>query len=66
MKIPADAVVLKGIDLQADEACMTGEPDELPKFAVTEENFDHNPNPFLMAKTMLTKGEGKAIVAAVG
>jgi len=45
---------------------MTGEPDELPKFAVNEENYEHNPNPFLMAKTMLTKGEGKAIVACVG
>jgi Ca2+ transporting ATPase len=45
---------------------MTGEPEELPKFAVTPQNYEHNPNPFLMAKTMCTKGEGKAIVAAIG
>jgi len=66
MKLPADSIVIRGIDIQADESSMTGEPDEMAKFAITEDNFEHNPSPFLMAKTMLTKGEGKALVVCVG
>lgn len=66
MQIPADSILIQGQDVQVDESCMTGEPDELPKFAVTEENYEHNPSPFLMAKTMMTKGEGKGIVCCVG
>lgn len=33
---------------------------------MTEENFDSNPNPFLLGKTLIVSGTGKAIICAVG
>jgi magnesium-transporting ATPase (P-type) len=45
---------------------MTGEPDQVEKHHVTEKNYQHNPNPFLLAKTLVLQGQGLAMVLAVG
>lgn len=36
MKIPADCLLLDGIDIACDESAMTGEPDQMEKSNVTE------------------------------
>lgn len=66
MKVPADAILIHGIDVCADESSLTGEPDQLPKFAVDADNFESGPSPFLLAKTLIVGGEGSAMVCAVG
>jgi len=36
------------------------------KFVVDEQNVNSSPDPFLLAKTLVTNGEGTAIVCATG
>lgn len=66
MRIPADCILLDGIDVSADESSMTGEPDHMEKTHVTEENYESNPDPFLLGKTLVVQGQGTAIVCSVG
>ena len=66
MRIPADCVLISGTDIAADESAMTGEPDASEKQAVDEKSYHLNPNPFLLAKTLVEVGQGKALVCAVG
>ncbi len=56
MKIPADCILLESSDVTADESSMTGEPEQVEKSAVTEHNYQHNPNPFLLGKTLIDSG----------
>ena len=53
MKIPADCILLEGIDVSCDESAMTGEPDQMEKSNVTDLNYEHNPDPFLLGKTLV-------------
>jgi magnesium-transporting ATPase (P-type) len=66
MKIPADCVLLAGTDISADEAALTGEPEQMEKSDVNEHNVIYNPNPFLLANTLISSGSGTALVCAVG
>lgn len=66
MRIPCDCVVIESIDISTDESAMTGEPDHLEKSAVTEENYESNPDPFLVGKTLVVSGQGLALVCCVG
>lgn len=66
MSIPADCVLLDSTDVSADEAALTGEPEQVEKSHVTESTYIHNPNPFLLAKTLVVQGQGLALVCAVG
>lgn len=66
MRVPADCILITGTDIAADESAMTGEPEASEKAAVTEANYKHNPNPFLLAKTLVESGQGRALVCAVG
>ena len=66
MRIPADCLLLEGTDIAADESGLTGEPEQLEKFPLSEANFEHNPTPFLLAKTLIVTGQGLALVCAVG
>jgi len=45
---------------------MTGEPEQVEKAPVTHDNWTYNPNPFLLAKTLIVSGQGTALVCAVG
>lgn len=56
MRIPADCIVLESIDISTDESAMTGEPDQMEKTAITEENYESNPDPFLLGKTLVVNG----------
>lgn len=66
MTVPADCVLITSSGVSCDEGALTGEPDELKKFHVTEENYDFNPNPFMLRSTLCVSGEGRALVVAVG
>jgi len=59
-------VLLTSNEVVANESTMTGEPDDLHKSHVTEQNFLTNPNFCLLQTTMVLNGEGKALVLAVG
>ena len=56
MKIPADCLLLEGIDIACDESAMTGEPDQMEKTAVADHTYEHNPDPFLLGKTLVAQG----------
>ena len=56
MKIPADCILIEGTDCACDESAMTGEPEQVEKASVNQENYMYNPNPFLLAKTLLVSG----------
>lgn len=64
--IPADCLVFESVNISADESALTGEPDELKKFAVTSDNVDSNPVPLVLRSTLCATGSGKAIVCCVG
>lgn len=66
MRIPADCILISGTDVAADEAALTGEPEHIEKSDVTEANVLYNPNPFLLANTLIQQGSGTAFVCAVG
>jgi magnesium-transporting ATPase (P-type) len=66
MSIPADCVLLDSTDVSCDESAQTGEPEQVEKHHINESNYIHNPNPFLLAKTLVVQGQGIALVCAVG
>lgn len=66
MRIPADCVLIEGTDVATDESAMTGEPEQQDKAPVNQHNYQHNPDPFLIGKTLVESGQGLAIVCAVG
>ena len=45
---------------------MTGEPENMEKTAITPENYEHNPDPFMLGKTLVCNGQGRAMVCCVG
>ena len=66
MKVPADCILVSGTDVSCDESAMTGEPDNMDKDPLTPETIHLNPQPFMLAKTLIISGQGLAIVGAVG
>jgi calcium-translocating P-type ATPase len=66
MRIPADCLLIHGIDFAADEAALTGEPEQVEKSEVNEHNVEYNPSPFLLANTLIASGSGTALICAVG
>jgi magnesium-transporting ATPase (P-type) len=66
MRIPADCLLITGTDVTCDESAMTGEPDQMEKTPLTESTYAHNPNPFMIGKTLVCSGQGVALVCAVG
>jgi P-type E1-E2 ATPase len=66
MRVPADCILLEGIDVETDESAMTGEIEAVPKTGITDANYESNPNPFLIGKTLVNSGQGIAMVCCVG
>ena len=64
--VPADCIVVECMDLAANESTLTGEPEAMLKEALTNENYRHNPCPFLLQGSLVENGTGKAVVLAVG
>lgn len=40
MKVPADCMLVNGDNVESKEDTLTGEPDDLPKTALTRENYE--------------------------
>jgi len=67
-KVPADAVLVDGSDVQCDESSVTGESDLIRKLPATSggEDADAVLGPFLLSGSTLSTGTCHAIVCAVG
>ena len=71
-RIPADAVLLSGTDVQVDESLLTGEPVPVSKVADVMAVQAAAPRPggdgqaYLFSGTLLVKGHGSARVTATG
>jgi len=67
MRIPADCVLIEGLDVVVDEDYYyNGVNTFVPKLVATADNKDSNPDPFLRSNCLVTEGVGKAVVLAVG
>jgi Ca2+-transporting ATPase len=70
-RVPADAMLLDGVDVMADESLLTGESVPVRKrVAEPQEKRSGTPGgddlPFLFAGTLVTRGSGIARVSATG
>lgn len=67
MKIPADCIMIDGIDVYANEAIYNEERETIIRKNVsTGKNHRENPDPFLLSQSLITAGAGRAVVCAVG
>jgi len=68
MRVPADCILLDGMDITIDEALYNEDRECIvPKLiSKGEEHHRENPDPFLLARTLVLTGSGKAVVCAVG
>lgn len=64
--IPADCILVSSIDMTTNESSLTGETEAMHKLQLTQDNYSHNPCPFVLQSTLVETGQGTAIVAAVG
>jgi P-type Ca2+ transporter type 2C len=70
-RIPADASLIDGRDLQVDESLLTGESVPVRKKALEKPaSADHRPGgddqPFVYSGSLVVRGEGLALVTATG
>jgi P-type Ca2+ transporter type 2C len=70
-RVPADATLVDGRDVQADESLLTGESVPVRKRVVeTPVLADHQPGgddqPFLYSGSLIVRGDGLAVVTATG
>lgn len=68
MRIPADCVLLDGMDIEVDESMYNENRESLVQKGISkgEEHHRENPDPFLLARSLVMNGSGKAVVCAVG
>ncbi len=73
-RVPVDCVLISGYQLLANESSLTGEAKEIEKAplqvdssnpAATNESAN-TVNPFLLSGSIISEGQGEAIVCAVG
>jgi magnesium-transporting ATPase (P-type) len=66
-RVPADCVLVEGQDVTVDETYYKQDNRRATrKLPATAENFDANPDCFLLSNTLIASGSGKAVVCAVG
>ena len=65
-QVPCDTLVIEGVGLTANESNLTGEPDDLVKMALNDENASLDTDPFLLAKSKIMSGKGKGLICCVG
>lgn len=68
MRVPADCVLLDGQDITADETTYNEGRSLVNVKSVSkgEEHHRENPDPFLLANSLIMTGSGRAVVCAVG
>ncbi|MCX5782333.1 MAG: HAD-IC family P-type ATPase [Elusimicrobia bacterium] len=72
-RVPADAVILKSLNLSADESLLTGESVPVAKYAVENESFDMDTirpggdnQPYVFSGTLIVQGQAIAQVKKTG
>lgn len=58
-------LLINGQDVLTDESELTGEPDQLPKHRITDENVKWASS-YMFGKSLVVGGSGTALVVAVG
>mmetsp|Transcript_34053 Transcript_34053/g.25137 ORF Transcript_34053/g.25137 Transcript_34053/m.25137 type:complete len:95 (+) Transcript_34053:629-913(+) len=71
MRVPCDCILLQQRDLVVDEAVYyegrgTEHQKSISTGSISDNNHKEHPDPFLLCDTLVVKGEGRAIVCAVG
>jgi calcium-translocating P-type ATPase len=68
MRIPADCVLVDGMDITVDESMYNEDRESIVPKGISkgEDHHRENPDPFLLARTLVMTGSGKAVVCAVG
>jgi len=67
MRVPADCLLVEGMDISCDETMYedgTNNVKKTPSYGV--DKHVGNPDPFLLARSFVRAGSGKALVLAVG
>lgn len=64
--VPADCLVIESTDVVVNESTLTGETEQVHKEFVSEQNYNENPDAFLLKSTIVEQGTARAIVCAVG
>ena len=59
-----DCILLSGSNVRADESSLTGEPEEMHKSPLSNE--DDDVNPFIFSGCKIQDGKGEAVVCTVG
>ena len=67
MRVPADCVLVDGMDIVVNEALYNdGRETLVKKHLSTGYNHRGNPDPFLLSQTLVVSGSGRAVICAVG
>ena len=67
MRIPADCILVEGMDVTVDEHEYYEDRETIVRKSVsTGENHKENPDPFLLTRSLVLSGSGRAVVCAVG
>lgn len=68
MRIPCDCVLLDGMDITVDESIYNEDRECIvPKqISKGEEHHRENPDPFLLSRSLVLSGQGRAVACAVG
>lgn len=71
MRIPADCILFEGMDITVDEAPYFEDRETINRKSLSEGSIDdnnhtRNPDPFLLTRSLVMTGSGKAVVCAVG
>jgi len=68
MRVPADCILLDGMDITVDEALYNEDRESIVTKLISkgEEHHRENPDPFLLSRSLVITGQGRAVVCAVG
>lgn len=71
MKVPADCILINGLDVTVDEGVYFEDRETIVKKSVSDGTIEYNnhlenPDPFLLRGSLVRSGSGRAVVCAVG
>ena len=68
MRVPADCILLDGMDVTADETIYNEGRNLVNKKEISkgDEHHRENPDPFLLSNSLILSGSGRAVVCSVG
>lgn len=68
MRIPADCILIDGMDIVCDESIYNEDRELLAPKMISkgEEHHRENPDPFLLSRSLVVSGSGRAVVCSVG